>query len=102
MRILIELETDAEGRAIRAKIVGGGVFKPRKERRRMGVKSERDTQSVRLVHDFISRHGVSEAARMLGITRYAIYQWVNRGTVPWRHVENIERINAELGVDSTV
>lgn len=85
MRIVIELETDEEGRAIRARVVSGGVMKKRKPRRRIVEGAKGDSPELQQVREFIIKHGHAEAARLLKVSRATIYQWLYRGSVPeWR------------------
>lgn len=95
MRLLIEIQTDDQGRAIRAKIVSGGLPKPRKKRVLVTRREPTDSAAMELLRTFLAFHGVVKAAALLKISRRAVYQWVARASVPAKHLAEIDRINAE-------
>lgn len=99
MKLLIEIETDDSGRAIRARIVEGGIPKARKKRAPVTRRAVSDSADITLLRSFLAIHGVVEAARMLRVTRGAVYNWLHRSSIPAKHLGEIERINLLTDVD---
>lgn len=92
MKILIEIETDEAGRAIRARVVSGGARRERKPRRLITEGACGDTAELQQVREFILHHGHDAASEKLGVSRAAIYQWLYRGVVPARHTDKINEL----------
>lgn len=97
MKITIEIETDAEGRAIAARVIGGAVRKVPRKRPPLTVARPKDGEDIILLREFVSKHGPIEAARLLNVSKGAIYQWAYRGRIPEKYVDAIGVINTERG-----
>ena len=63
MKITIEIETDDDGRAIRARVIGGGVRKVHRTRPPVTLARPKDGEDMLLLREFIATHGPAEAAR---------------------------------------
>ena len=98
MKITIEIETDDSGRAIRARVVSGGVRKERKKRTMIAEGAKGDSVQLQQVREFVARHGHDGAAKLLKVSRAAVYQWLYRGRVPAWQTERINEINSEDGL----
>lgn len=95
MKITIEIETDDDGRAIRARVIGGGVRKVHRTRPPVTLARPKDGEDMLLLREFIATHGPAEAARLLKVSKAAVYQWCYRGRIPEKHVDAIGLINSE-------
>ncbi len=93
MKITIEIETDADGRAIAARVIGGGVRKVPRKRPPITLARTKDSEELILLREFVAEHGPSGAARLLNVSKAAVYQWAYRGSIPEKYVDMIGTIN---------
>ena len=100
MKITIEIETDDEGRAIGARVVGGGVRKVPRKRPPITVTRPKDGEDMILLREFVATHGPVEASRLLNVSRAAVYQWAYRGRIPEKYVDAIGEINTAGEADA--
>lgn len=95
MEIVLKIETDSEGRAVRVRILGGGVKREHRRHRKVSEVRLGESLEVEYIRSFVADRGIKEAARVLGVSRAAIYQWTYRGSVPEKYIGIINQIKTD-------
>lgn len=93
LKILLELELNTSGKVTGVRVVEGRARPKQKPRRLITEPSDKDSEEIRLVREFVAEHGVMNASRLLNVSHTAIYQWTYRGVVPEKYVDAIGAIN---------
>lgn len=95
MKILIEVEINSSGKAESVRLVAGKQRAKQRRRRELTEADPDDCLEIEFLREFIGKHGASDAARRLGVSRAALYQWTYRNHLPEKYLGIINRINQE-------
>lgn len=94
LKILLEVELNTSGKAIGVRVLEGKAKAKARPRQLITEPTDKDSEAVLLVREFVAEHGVMNAARMLNVSHTAIYQWTYRGVVPEKYLDAIGTINS--------